>query len=100
MYLGIKLVLVKSFARIHLANLINFGILPVTFANPSDYDDIKQGHTFDIPNIKEAVSKANSLEIINKTSGKKYKVNISLAERQREIIKAGGLLNFTRGGGK
>jgi len=100
MYLGIKMVLVKSFARIHLANLINFGILPVTFSNPSDYDDISQGDKFEIPELKKSVSDSDSIEIINKTNGHKYSVKISLTRRQREIIKAGGLLNFTRAGGK
>ena len=110
MYLGIKLVLVKSFARIHLANLINFGILPVTFANPADYDDITQGDvrlkqiildfSIEIPDLRKAVAKSDKLEITNKANGHKYVVNISLTERQRKIIMAGGLLNFTRAGGK
>jgi len=100
MYLGIKLVLVKSFARIHLANLINFGILPATFENPADYDNIAQGDKLDIPDLKKAVSKANRLEITNNTNGLEFTINISLTERQRKIILAGGLLNFTRGGGK
>lgn len=100
MYLGIKLVLVKSFARIHLANLINFGILPATFENSADYNKIKQGDKLAIPSLKKAVSKDNKLEITNKSNGKKITVNISLTERQRKIILAGGLLNFTRAGGK
>ncbi len=100
MYLGIKLVLVKSFARIHLANLINFGILPVTFENQADYDKIAQGDKLDIPNLKKAVSQADKLKITNISNGKKFTVNINLTQRQRKIILAGGLLNFTRGGGK
>ncbi len=100
MYLGVKLVLVKSFARIHLANLINFGILPVTFENKSDYNKIAQGNKLNIPDLKKAVTKDNKLEIINKSNSKKITVNIDLTERQRKIILAGGLLNFTRGGGK
>ncbi|MCP4704773.1 MAG: aconitate hydratase [candidate division Zixibacteria bacterium] len=100
MYLGVKLVLVKSFARIHLANLINFGILPVTFENKSDYSKIAQGNKLNIPDLKKAVTKDNKLEITNKSNSKKITVNIDLTERQRKIILAGGLLNFTRGGGK
>ncbi len=100
MYLGVKLVLVKSFARIHLANLINFGILPVTFENAADYNKIAQGNKLSIPDLKKAVTKENKLEIINKSNGKKITVNIDLTERQRKIVLAGGLLNFTKGGGK
>jgi aconitate hydratase len=100
MYLGVKMVLVKSFARIHLANLINFGILPVTFADPNDYDSIEQGDQFDMPDIKSAVSKSETLKITNTSKNKTYSVNINLTDRQRKIIMAGGLLNFTRAGGK
>jgi aconitate hydratase len=100
MYLGIKLVMTKSFARIHLANLINFGILPATFVNPADYDDIKQGELLEIPNVIEQVKNSDSLEVENKNNGHKYTLRISLTARQREIILAGGLLNYTRGGGQ
>jgi len=100
MYLGIKMVAVKSFARIHLANLINFGILPVTFSDPADYDKINQGDTFEIPDIKKAVKSADFVEAKNKTNGVTYKFNINLTPRQREIIISGGLLNYTKAGGK
>ena len=100
MYLGIKMVLTKSFARIHLANLINFGILPVTFADPADYDDISQGDQLEMADMKKAIADSDTLEIENKTKGNKYTVNINLTPRQRKIILAGGLLNFTRAGGK
>lgn len=100
MYLGVKVVAVKSFARIHLANLINFGILPVTFSNPADYDSISQGDILEMLNFKEAVQSSETLEVENKKKGKKFNLRISLTPRQREIIIAGGLLNYTRGGGK
>ena len=100
MFLGIKLVVTKSFARIHLANLINFGILPATFANPADYDDIKQGDQLEIPNIREAVKTDNTIEVMNKSNDHNYNFRIDLTPRQREIIIAGGLLNYTREGGK
>ncbi len=100
MYLGIKLVLVKAFARIHLANLINFGILPATFENPSDYEDIAQGDLLEVASVREAVRNSDYLEIENKAKGKKYSVKINLSPRQREIILAGGLLNYTKAGGK
>ncbi len=98
MYLGVKMVLVKSFARIHLANLINFGILPTTFENPADYDKIEQGDKLEMPDIRKAVSGADFLEIENKTKGIKIKAKIELSKRQRDIILAGGLLNYTRKG--
>jgi aconitate hydratase len=100
MYLGIKMVLTKSFARIHLANLINFGILPATFANPADYDDISQGDRLEMPGMRQAIADSDTLEIENKTKSKKYTVNINLTPRQRKIILAGGLLNYTKAGGK
>jgi len=100
MYLGIKMVAVKSFARIHLANLINFGILPVTFADPADYDKINQGDTFEIPNIKNSVKNSDFIGVKNKTNGDTYRMNINLVQRQREIIILGGLLNYTKAGGK
>ncbi len=100
MYLGVKMVVVKSFARIHLANLINFGILPATFANPNDYDKISQGDIFEIPGLKKTVLNGNSLEVLNKTNGVTYTFGISLTPRQRKIISVGGLLNYTKAGGK
>nr|MBN2278846.1 aconitate hydratase [candidate division Zixibacteria bacterium] len=100
MYLGIKLVAVKSFARIHLANLINFGILPVTFADPADYDKICQGDTLEVPRFKDNVSNSDKLEIVNKSKNETYYLKIDLNPRQRKIINAGGLLNYTRAGGK
>ncbi len=100
MFLGIKLVVTKSFARIHLANLINFGILPATFINAPDYDDLKQGNQLEIQNVKEQVRTGDILEAENKSNGHKYSLRINLTSRQREIIIAGGLLNYTRAGGK
>jgi len=100
MYLGVKMVLVKSFARIHLANLINFGILPVTFADPADYDKISQGDRLSVPETRKIVKGSDTMEIENKANGQKITVKISLTPRQRDIILAGGLLNYTRAGGK
>jgi len=100
MYLGIKLVATKSFARIHLANLINFGILPATFSNPADYDDLKQGDQLEILNVKQLVKESETIEAENKNNGHKYSLQINLTSRQREIMIAGGLLNYTRAGGR
>jgi aconitate hydratase len=100
MYLGIKMVAVKSFARIHLANLINFGILPATFSNPDDFDKLNQADILEIPRLRDSVENSETIEVINKNNGVTYIFNINLTSRQREIILSGGLLNYTRAGGK
>ncbi len=99
LYLGIKAVVVKSFARIHRANLINAGILPLTFVNESDYDAISQGDELSIPDVKKLISEGNDIVIINKTTGKKIVTKCELSERTRDIIIAGGLLNYTKENG-
>lgn len=94
MYLGVRLVIAKSFERIHSANLINFGIIPFTFADEKDYDAIAQGEQFIIKDLRNAVEKADSVEM--DVAGKKIKLSMSLSPRQREILLEGGLLNYTR----
>ncbi|HHW48100.1 MAG TPA: aconitate hydratase [Clostridiaceae bacterium] len=94
--LGIKGVLAKSFARIHMANLINSGIIPMTFVNESDYDEIENGDELLLDNAREQIKSGNELVIHNKTKNKDIKVRVTLSERQVEIILAGGLLNYTR----
>ena len=94
MYLGIKAVIAKSFARIHRANLVNFGILPLTFVDEADYDTVSSEDTFEI-NVKN-ISKGASLNIKNISKGTELKVRHDLTPRQVEIIKAGGLLNHTK----
>jgi aconitate hydratase len=97
MYLGLKAVLVKSFARIHCANLINFGIVPLTFADAKDYASIAQGDQLDMPDLRKALSKgATTVELKNLTKKKSFTANLTLSPRQREILIAGGLLNLTR----
>ena len=98
LYLGVKCVIAKSFARIHTANLINFGILPLTLDNASDYDKINQNDDIEIIGIKEAVSDKDSLILHDKTNGEKIKLNVNLTSRQRKILLAGGLLNYTKKG--
>ena len=100
MYLGIKMVLTRSFARIHLANLINFGILPLTFANVVDYDIIEQGDRMQLPMVSDIISTGADLMVKNLTKGIDIPVIYSLTPRQVAIVRAGGLLNYTRGGGK
>lgn len=95
MYLGIKAVIAKSFARIHKANLVNFGILPLTFTAEADYDQISQGDQLEILNLKEQLNQ-EVITVTNKTKGTSFTVQNSLTARQKAIIKAGGLLNFTK----
>ncbi len=102
MYLGVRAVLVKSFARIHKANLINYGIIPVTFVNPADYDAISMGDTVEITNIQEAME--TGCDFVIKVHGANGDKTISgensLAERSCEILRAGGLAAYTRAGGQ
>ena len=97
LYLGVKAVLVKSFARIHRANLINAGILPLTFANEADYDNISQGDELILPDVRKFISDGKAeLTLINKTTGKEITVLCELSGRTKDIILAGGLLDYTR----
>ena len=95
LYLGIKAVIVKSFARIHLANLVNAGIVPLTFVNEADYDTIDQMDELEIPAIRDLLGKGE-ITVNNKTKGTSFQVNCAISDRQRDIILAGGLLDYTR----
>ena len=97
LYLGIKAVLVKSFARIHRANLINAGILPLTFVNEADYDKISQGDEIAIDNVRADIEAGKTqLTVKNKTTGSEIPVLCELTGRTKDIILAGGLLDYTR----
>lgn len=97
LYLGVKAVLVKSFARIHRANLINAGILPLTFVNEADYDKIGQGDELLLENVRQAVMDGKTeLTLINKTKNAEIPVLCELSGRTKDIILAGGLLDYTR----
>lgn len=97
LYLGVKAVLVKSFARIHRANLINAGILPLTFVNEADYDSISEGDKLEITGVREAVINGETtLTVVNKTNGKEIPVLCELTGRTKDIMLAGGLLDYTR----
>jgi len=101
MYLGVKAVLVKSFARIHKANLINYGILPLIFVNPEDYATIDQQDILEFTNLYNILDRGESIFEIFNTSKKQYiKVKLDVDERSRHILRAGGLVPYTRGGGK
>ena len=97
MYLGIRCVVAKSFARIHAANLINAGILPLTFQNPDDYDILSQDDSLMIENIKDGMAKG---QLILKASGREIKLSCDLTDRQQKILLAGGLLNYTKEDGQ
>ena len=100
LYLGIKAVVVKSFARIHRANLINAGILPLTFVNEADYDSISQGDELSLPNVRQLITEGREkIILVNKTTGKEIPVLCELSGRTRDIILAGGLLDYTRNNG-
>ena len=97
LYLGIKAVLVKSFARIHRANLINAGILPLTFVNEADYDKINEGDDIEIMNVRADIeANKTELTVVNKTTGANIPVLCELTGRTKDIILAGGLLDYTR----
>ncbi len=97
LYLGIKAVLVKSFARIHRANLINSGILPLTFVNEADYDKINQGDEIVLADVRADVeADMSKLTVVNKTTGVEIPVLCELTGRTKDIILAGGLLDYTR----
>ena len=96
LHLGVKAVLVKSFARIHRANLINAGILPLNFVDEADYDNIALGDKLSIEGVVEDIKNGNELTVQNVTNGKKIKVSCELSERAKEIVLAGGLLSYTK----
>ena len=97
LYLGIKAVVVKSFARIHRANLINAGILPLTFVNEADYDNINEGDELALPSVRKMIEAGKTtLLLINRTQGKEIPVLCELSGRTKDIILAGGLLDYTR----
>ena len=97
MYLGVRCVIAKSFARIHAANLINAGIMPLTFANPEDYDKIAQDSVLTISNIFDGMEK-NTMTAKLEATGQTIELVCSFTQRQKDILKAGGLLNYTREG--
>ena len=96
LYLGIKAVVAKSFARIHVANLINFGIVPMTLQNPDDYDKFAQGDEIAIYDFAAAVAGKTEATLVNLTTGEKATLCLAFSPRQREILLAGGTLNYTK----
>ena len=96
MYLGVRCVIAKSFARIHAANLINAGIMPLTFADPADYEKIAQGATLTIGDIFSGLDRGELTASLE--NGETCKLTCHFTQRQKDILKAGGLLNYTREG--
>ena len=95
MYLGIRCVIAKSFARIHAANLINAGILPLTFGRADDYDVVSQGDDLVLENVRQGLD-AGAMELTNRTTGHRIPLTCALTQRQKDILLAGGLLNYTK----
>ncbi|NNG67295.1 aconitate hydratase [Caldanaerobacter subterraneus] len=96
LYLGVKAVIAKSFARIHKANLINSGILPLTFVKEEDYEDIDMGDVLKIENAVEQVRSGKNIIVKNLTKGKSFEVRLEVSGRNREILIAGGMINYVK----
>ncbi|MDD6214847.1 MAG: aconitate hydratase [Firmicutes bacterium] len=96
LYLGVKAVITKSFARIHMANLVNAGIVPMTFADEKDYDLIDKMDELSIKDIVGQLKAGDIIKVTNKTKGFDFDVRVTLSERQKEMLYAGGLLNYTK----
>ena len=94
MYLGVRAVITKSFARIHIANLINAGIMPLTFENPEDYDRLNQGDKLSMSDIFAGME-SGKITLKDETTGESFNLTCSFTDRQKAILKAGGLLQFT-----
>ncbi len=97
MYLGIKAILTKSYARIHRSNLINFGVLPLTFKDPDDFSKIQPGDHLRMTHLRSELQGEGLLKIENVTQQRVFEVSHGLSSREREILLAGGLLNYIRG---
>ncbi len=95
MYLGVRAVITKSFARIHVANLINAGIMPLTFKNADDYDKLNQGDKLTLTDVYEGMEKG-VITLKNETTGEAYELECAFTDRQKAILKAGGLLAYTK----
>jgi aconitate hydratase len=95
-YLGVRAVIVKDFARIHFQNLVNFGILPLEFTNPEDYDRIRQGDVLEISGVRESLHPGKTLEATNKTRKETYSLRHRMGRRQIEMIRKGSLINLVR----
>ena len=96
LYLGVKAVITKSFARIHMANLINAGIVPMTFENEADYDKIDQGDELRIEDIGSQIASSDTIKVTDVTKGFDFNCKVNFSQRQKDMLYAGGLLNYTK----
>ena len=99
LYLGVRAVVTKSFARIHVANLINAGIMPLTFKNPDDYDKVNQGDQLKLTDIYGGMD-SGEMTLTDVTTGESFALVCSFTDRQKEILKAGSLLKYVAKEGK
>ncbi len=93
-YLGLRTVIAKTFARIHWQNLVNFGILPLTFDAAGDYDRIEQGNVLELPGVRERLASGAELDVVNRTRDETYRVRHQLSPRQVEIVLTGSLITL------
>jgi aconitate hydratase len=91
------MIIAKSIERIHKANLINFAVLPAEFENPADYEKIGAGDELEVKNLNDAIKSADVITIKDKSGNFEFKGKLTLSPRDRKILLAGGLLNFTKG---
>jgi aconitate hydratase len=96
MYLGVRAVIAKSIERIHKANLINFAIVPIEFADEKDYGNIDQDDELQITGLREAIKGSESVKVKNVTKGSEFTAALKLSGRDRDILLADGLLNYTK----
>jgi aconitate hydratase len=95
MYLGVKAIIAKSVERIHAANLVNFGIISLSFKNMADYDKIEQGDEIEIPDIRKKLQNNEPVILVNKTKNLQIELGYNLSQRQKDILYEGGLLPYT-----
>jgi aconitate hydratase len=91
-FLGLRAVIAKNFARIHWQNLVNFGILPLEFADPADYDRVEQGDVLVLDDVREILAGGAPVVVENATKGERYELTHHLSPRQVDVILAGGLI--------
>jgi aconitate hydratase len=95
MHLGVRVVLAKTYARMHHTNLVNFGILPLVFADEADYDRINTGDVLELPDVRDALP-GGEVTVRNTTQGYEFTARHNLSERQIEVLREGGLLNHVK----
>jgi aconitate hydratase len=98
LHLGVRAVLAVSFARIHRANLINWGIVPLEFADPADHADIERGDVLRLDGVRDAIAAGEPVRVLNERSGRRFRTRCLLTPRERDLLLAGGLLARTAAG--